>query len=287
MNILLNINNFSESFAYDALSEILDPRMKVLIIPFSYHEDWITCEADFDAHYRKGCEEYEDIAKEFMNYGIARRNIQVLHYYKDSPRKCKNKIYHADVLFLTGGYPDKFLYRIDQKHIRKAIQKFRGVIMGTSAGAMIQFDRYHVTPEEEGQDYEYHEGLGLISGFDIEVHYEDSFEHLSSLIMDLKFHGIPIFALPNWGGMIVDGEDMMLLGDAFEIGVEDIDELQQTLDEIIEEAEYTEEAEYADEENFDSEEARYAEDDAYGDEEDFDSEEAGDAEEAENFGEEF
>lgn len=237
MNILLNINNFSEEFAFEPLSEIIKPWMKVLIIPWSYHEGWIDSEEEFDEHYRKGKEEFEDIAKEFMNYGIPRRNINVLHYYRDPVKKCRTKIYHADILFLTGGYPDRFLYRIDQKHIRRSIQKFPGIVMGTSAGAMIQFDEYHVTPEEEGQDYEYHEGLGLLSGFDIEVHYEDSYEHLASLITDLKLHNKPIFALPNWGGMIVDGDDFMLLGDAFEVGAEDIDEMQEELDVIVENAE--------------------------------------------------
>lgn len=235
MNILLNINNFSEAFAYDVLKDIIKPNMRVLIIPFSYHEEWIKDAKDFDQHYRRGKDEYEDIAKEFVNYGIPRRHIKTLHYYKDSNKKCKSMIYNADILFLTGGYPDRFLYRIDQKNIRKSIQNFHGIIMGTSAGAMIQFDKYHVTPEEEGQDYEYHDGLGLLSGFDIEVHYEDSFNHLASLITDLKLHNTPIFALPNTGGMVIDGDDYCLLGDAFEIGLEDIDLMQEELDEITKE----------------------------------------------------
>lgn len=238
MNILLNINNFSEEYAYDTLKMFIKPWMKVLIIPFSYHECWIDSEEKFDEHYQKGKEEFEDIAKEFMNYGISRRNIQILHYYRDSNRKCKNKIYHADILFLTGGYPDRFLYRIDQKNIRGAIKRFDGIVMGTSAGAMIQFDEYHVTPEEEGQDYEYHQGLGLLSGFDIEVHYEESFEHLASLVTDLKLHNKPIVALPNWGGMVVDGNEYILLGDAFEVGFEDIEWMQKDIDEMTQEDEF-------------------------------------------------
>ena len=233
MNILLNINNFSEDWAYDALSEIIKPYMKVLIIPWSYHEDFIQNADDFDREFGKGAPQYEEIAEQFMNYGIKRRNIRVLHYYKDSKRSARSKFFFADIIFFTGGYPDRFLYRIDQAGIRPLIEKFKGIIMGTSAGAMIQFDRYHVTPEEEGQDYEYHEGLGLISGFDIEVHYEDSFEHLSSLIIDLKLHGMPIFALPNRGGMIVDENELTLLGDAFPIKKEDLVDLQETLDYII------------------------------------------------------
>ena len=235
MNILLNINNFSEEFAYDTLKDIIQPYMNVLIIPFSYHEDWINSCEEFDAHYSKGKDEFEDIAKEFVNYGIKRRNIQVLHYYKDSRKTIRRKFHFADIIFLTGGYPDRFLYRIDQLNIRKMIQNFKGIVMGTSAGAMIQFDEYHVTPEEEGQDYEYHEGLGLLSGFDIEVHYEDSFMHLASLVTDLKLHGKPIFVLPNYGGMVVDGDDYVLLGDAFEIGEEHIEAIQEELDSLVNE----------------------------------------------------
>ncbi len=235
MNILLNINNFSEDFAYPYLKNIIHKNQHVLIIPFSYHEDWITNAKEFDEHYAKGKDEYEDIAKEFMNYGIKRKNIEVLHYYKDSKRTIKRKFYYADILFFTGGYPDRALYRIDQLNIRKNITKFKGIVMGTSAGAMIQFDQYHVTPEEDGEDYEYHEGLGLLSGFDIEVHYEDTFEHLASLITDLKLHNKTIYALPNRGGMIIDGDNIQLLGDAFELTVDDVDYMQEELDEIISE----------------------------------------------------
>lgn len=235
MNILLNINNFSEPWAYDELSEIIKPNMKVLIVPWSYHEDFITNAADFDREFGKGGPQYEEIAREFMNYGIKRRNIRVLHYYKDSRRMMRMKFFFADIVFFTGGYPDKFLYRIDKKNIRPFIEKFKGIYMGTSAGAMIQFDHYHVTPEEEGQDYDYQDGLGLLSGFDIEVHYEEDFPHIASLLIDLQLHDTPIFALPNTGGMIVEDDDYMLLGDAFLIVPEDIPELQEVMDEIVQE----------------------------------------------------
>lgn len=110
--------------------------------------------------------------------------------------------------------------------------------MGTSAGAMIQLDYYHLTPEEDGQDYQYEQGLGLLSGFDIEVHYEPSFLQLASIVTDLKLHQKPIFALPNEGGMIVDGKEYTLLGGAFMIRPEDVEDIQDTINWIIEETEF-------------------------------------------------
>ena len=54
LNILLNINNFGEPFARDVLRRSIRPWMRVLIVPFSFHEDWITCAEDFDRHYARG-----------------------------------------------------------------------------------------------------------------------------------------------------------------------------------------------------------------------------------------
>ena len=233
MNILLNVNNFGQF--YSQLKDILRPNLRVLILPLSYHEDWIHDGKELLAHYGYRGEEFRDIWKEFEAYGIRFRNVRILNYYKDSYEEAVRKIRRADVLFFTGGYPDKMLYRIDQLGIREEIRDFPGIVMGTSAGAMIQFDHYHVTPEEEGEDYEYHDGLGRLSGFDIEVHYEESSVQLSCMLIAIKETGIPIFAMPNSSGLICDGEDIKIMGDAFLVTDDDVDEMQREIDEREEE----------------------------------------------------
>ena len=235
MNILLNINNFGQEFAYKKLRKIIKKNHRVLIIPFSYHEDYINTPEEFNKHFSKGCEEIEEIINEFNVYGIKRKNIKILNFYKETPNSIKNKFNHSDIIFLTGGYPDRFLYRIDTLGIRDYLVNFKGIVMGTSAGAMIQLDEYHVTPEDYETDYEYHDGLGLISGFDIEVHFEEDFLHLSGLITDLKLHNKLIYAMPNHGGLIVDGDKLTPIGDTFIITTKDIDILQKDLDIICKE----------------------------------------------------
>ena len=127
------------------------------------------------------------------------------------------------------------LKRIDSMGIRERIVNFKGIVMGTSAGAMVQLDKFHITPENDGEEYGYCEnGLWLISGFDIEVHYEENFLHLSGLITDLKLHGTKIYAMPNNGGLIVKGKRITPIGDVFEVTRDNLDMLQDKLDETVE-----------------------------------------------------
>ena len=220
INILLNINNFSEPFAFNQLKNVIKPNHRVLIFPFAYHEDYIKTEDEYDAHFSKGCHEIEEIITEFSFYGIARKNIKIAHYFRDTQKSLKNKIYHADILFFTGGYPDRILYRIDKLNIRKVIQGFTGIIMGTSAGAMIQLDKYHVTPETENDEYDFQFGLGLLSGFDIEVHYEPNETHWIGMMRALSEQEAPIYALPNNTGLLIENGEIIHLGKIYKYSKE-------------------------------------------------------------------
>ena len=237
MEILLNVNNFGQEPFYSSLKDLIRPCMRVLILPLSFHEDWLHNNREFYQHYGYRGEEFQDIASEFYAYHIKARNIRVLNYFRDDHEAALRKIQAADILFFTGGYPDRILYRLDELGLREAVTDFPGIVMGTSAGAMVQFDHYHVTPEEAGEEYEYHDGLGRLSGFDIEVHYEARFEQLSCMLIALKQNGIPIFALPNDSGLICDGDELESIGEVFLATEEDIDILQDMIDEQAAEAE--------------------------------------------------
>ena len=234
INVLLNINNFGDEFAYRYLKNIIKRRHNVLIIPFSYHEDYVRSENDFKKHFSKTSPEMRGIVNEFEKYGIISKNIRILNYYNDTQKTVENKFKRADILFFPGGYPEQLLERIDNMNIREKIQDFKGIVMGTSAGAMVQFDKFHITPENIEDEYEYCEnGLGLLSGFDIEVHYEEDFLHLSGMITALKENGTTIYAMPNEGGVIVKNGRIKMIENTFEVGLEDVDELQVILDRIV------------------------------------------------------
>ena len=102
-------------------------------------------------------------------------------------------------------------------------------MIGTSAGAMIQLDTFHLTPEED-YEYQYYEGLALLGGFDIEVHYEEDLRHIEAIIRTLEDTGNPVIVLPNEGGAIIGDNMFELLGEAFVLETNDLDELYQAYD---------------------------------------------------------
>ena len=228
-HILLNINNFDEPWAYGTLENFLNPDTKVLILPLSYDDGWINDAFEWKEKYGRGSAEYKDIVRPFRSYGIKERSIRWINYYEDDHESCVRKISEADVLFFTGGYPGWMLQRLYDLGIMDAIREFDGIIMGTSAGAMIQLDEFHLTPEED-YEFQYYEGLGLLSGFDIDVHYEENLTHIEAIIRTIEDTGRAVICMPNQGGVFIDGDHFELLGGSFVLDSDDLDELYGAYD---------------------------------------------------------
>ena len=56
--------------------------------------------------------------------------------------------------------PEKAVARMQQLGITQAVRNFDGVVMGASAGAMLQLGRYHVTPDEDYDSYGVYKRFG-------------------------------------------------------------------------------------------------------------------------------
>jgi peptidase E len=229
IHVLLSVSNFDAPWAYGSMENILSSDMKVCILPLSYSEGWITDGEEWKESYGKGTDGYEELVRPFRSFGIKDPQISWVNYYEDDEASASRKIREADVLFFTGGYPDWMLQRLYDLGITEEVRNFDGVMMGTSAGAMIQLDTFHLTPEED-YEYQYYEGLALLGGFDIEVHYEEDLRHIEAIIRTLEDTGNPVIVLPNEGGAIIGDNMFELLGEAFVLETNDLDELYQAYD---------------------------------------------------------
>lgn len=213
VNILFSEYNFHERWAKDTIEKYINCNEKVLIMPFSFNEK-ISNDMEWQYAYSKNSGKYYDsVVLPFLSYGIAEENIKWINYFKDTKENAKEKVKKSDIIFFTGGLPDKMMYRLKELGLINDIENFTGVIIGSSAGAMIQIAEYHITPDKDYDEFSYNIGLNLIKDFDIEVHYEETEIQKNYINKVLSEKKDRVYAIKNTGGIIVDNNQIILLGD--------------------------------------------------------------------------
>lgn len=213
INMLFSQYNFHESWAKKIVAKYINPHDKVLIIPFSFG-DYLINEYDWKNAYSKNSGKfYESIVTPFKNYSIQEDNIQWVNYFKDTLKEATDKVRNSQIIFFTGGFPDKMVKRLDKFDLIEVVSGFSGVIIGSNAGAMIQIAEYHITPDEDYRIFSYNKGLNLINGIDIEVHYvgTEMQNYYINKVLDEKVD--KVYALSDSGGITVNQQKVLLLGD--------------------------------------------------------------------------
>lgn len=209
VNVLLNYYNFDGDWARPHLQRHVAGK-KVLILPLAYREFQAWDNASFLSIYGKGGEKYPAIVKPFLAYGLKESDLDWLNPYdgKDHIKQVRD----ADLLFFTGGMPEKAIKRMIELGIVDAVKNFNGVVMGASAGAMLQLKTYHITPDEDYTDYGIWQGLGLVSGFDLEVHYLATPLQQQCSRRATGELGLPIYQMWHEGGLLVEDGKITVMG---------------------------------------------------------------------------
>lgn len=216
INILTSSYDFGEGELREKLLDYIKDSMKVVVIPFSHSQQKMPTISEYDRYCNKGGEYYELIAEQFSKLGVSDSNIDIVHYYNDDLNAMKRKISSSDVIFLTGGLPDKAMERIREKGLFDIIKSFKGIVMGASAGALIQLPEYFCTPDKDYTEFSFYKGLGLTSSdFYIEVHYEGS--PLKNEFPILKEKNKIIYAISDESGLIYNGDNIEVIGNVIKI----------------------------------------------------------------------
>ena len=209
INVLLNYYNFDGEWARPHLEDLVVNR-RVLIIPLAFRESQAWDNDSWQAIYGKGGEKYDNVIRPFLAYGYKEEDLDWLNCFdaRDHIRQIEN----ASLLFFTGGMPEKAIARMEQLGITEAVKNFNGVVMGASAGAMLQLEVYHVTPDEDYGCYHIQHGLGLVRGLNLEVHYLSSDLQNECSLRALAELGLPIYKMWHEGGLIYDNGNITVMG---------------------------------------------------------------------------
>jgi len=212
INILHNRYDIQADWIRPALERYIRSGMRVCIAAFSFRENRVTCAADWDALYAPSGMYYEGIADSFSAFGIRRAQIDVINYFADTKESARQKVLNADILYFPGGLPDKMYERLNEFDLIGPMKAHRGIVMGYSAGALIQLGEYHLSPDKDYPEFGYYTGIGYLDNFYVEVHYEDTVDQNAAIRRVLKERGKIVYGLPDDGAIIIENGRTELIG---------------------------------------------------------------------------
>ena len=156
---------------------------------------------------------YGGIVGGFTSYGISENNIEFINYFTDSKESAAQKIAKADIIYFLGGLPDRMMDRIKEFELYDILMKHNGIVMGYSAGAVIQLAEYHLSPDEDYSEFQYCKGLPYLNDFYLEVHYEATKIQNEAIERVLTERGKTVYAtVSGSGAILVDNGNVKLLG---------------------------------------------------------------------------
>ena len=213
INILLNIYKIDAEWCFQEFKKHIKAEHRVIVIPFSFKEERINSNESWKAYYGENEGVYfYGIVNSFLAYGIKYENIRWINYFADDKETAKDKISNSEILFFLGGLPDKMIIRLEEFDLVKKIEKHKGIIIGYSAGAMIQIENYHITPDQDYTSFGYYKGMKMINAFDIEVHYDHTDLQLSSIGKVRNETCKPVYAIEDNGALIVEQNRVITVG---------------------------------------------------------------------------
>ncbi|QTD40922.1 Type 1 glutamine amidotransferase-like domain-containing protein [Sporosarcina sp. Te-1] len=189
-------NHVSEEFEgiLSHLKRHVTPSHKILLIPFATEPSKIPG--------------WYDTVKQAFEL-VGNHKVDVL--YDDMPAKAMaEKINQHDILYFTGGRPERLVEQLSTHHLIPVLQQFSGVMIGYSAGALAFCKDCIISKDKDYPQTIILKGLDLVD-FSVEVHYEDTVdEELLPLSKNRE-----IYALPNGSALCWRNGELEFIHDIY------------------------------------------------------------------------
>ena len=215
INILLEGFDIDAPWLYDELKNYIKPDHSVAVVAFSFRDNRVKTSSDWDALYSKeNGKFYSGIVGGFMAYGISENNISFVNYFADTKEPAAAKILSSDIVYFLGGLPDRMMDRINEFDLYNILLNHKGIVMGYSAGAVIQLSEYHLSPDDDYPEFKFYNGIPYLKDFYLEVHYEGTEAQQDSIKRVIQERGKTVYATAvRAGAILVDNGNIKLLGD--------------------------------------------------------------------------
>lgn len=212
MLALYSNNNF-DTIGRAEMEKIIKPDSKVLCFSGADLE-W---QLDNPEELLQGGNYYSEQYAPFKSFGITTDHFYIVSP-KDDKETIKSRFIYCDIVFLAGGRMCVLQDLLNQFDLWNLIKMYDKHIIGVSAGALIQLEKYDITPYID-DDYDYYDtckGLGLVKDLRLIVHYnnerkehQEILQYLTDLVIDEMCEtnkDIMVVALSDNEGIIIDND---------------------------------------------------------------------------------
>ena len=211
MLFLFSSNDFS--IAENEFKKVLNENTKVLCFSGADY-NW---QINNPKELLQGGNYYNEQYKPFERFNVYKDHFYIVHP-NDDAKTIKSRFKYADVIFLAGGHMESLEILLKQFNLWNIIKISDKNVIGISAGALMQLEKYDITPYID-DDYDYYDtckGLGLVKDLRLIVHYnnerkehQEILQYLTDLVIDEMCEtnkDIMVVALSDNEGIIIDND---------------------------------------------------------------------------------
>lgn len=178
-SILMSNLDMGFEHVKNKISNLVNKNTKVTVIPWSFAVE-LKSKNIIEFFDEKKSKKY---INPFLELGLDKNNITILDCYNDSTEYMKDKINESSILLLTGGNPEMFYNKVIKSGILDCLKKYNNTIIGVSAGAELQLNRYFITKKNNYyKKFDWYDGFGIIDNdFYFDVHSINRGRYIPSL----------------------------------------------------------------------------------------------------------
>lgn len=212
-------------YAKEELIKIVKPNDKVVIFPWAFPTE-LNEEKFENEYFKKGEKRYKRYIDSLKKIGLKEDNMIVCNCYKHTKEELIEIINNSDILLLPGGNPEMFFSKVvHQTEILYNIKHYNKIIIGESAGAELQLERYFITAENNFYKYfAFYDGFGIIKNdFYFDVHTRKEKYYLNRLQNIANEKNKKVYGIYDDGYILYDRKNKKIISNA-NIEIFDIEE---------------------------------------------------------------
>lgn len=199
----------------DSFKELINPQTKLVVLPFSYHKDYINCSEDIIDHFDR-CPSNKDsiywhTVMPFVNAGILPERISIINQYTDTIDYIKYKLAQPNtIVYLPGGYPENIVENVLQFDLLDSLKNCE-IIVGESAGSMAVFSKFFVYKDQDYKRYKRYKGLGFIKNMTLIPHFrfDNKFIMEACGKFNKRYRKIKIFCVMDGGYVVIENGELI------------------------------------------------------------------------------